>query len=76
MSKLCRIARQASVYSWEDDVQREAAIQQLQAFCSASIHNLGLESFQPMLLKGAVSNWPAAEKWSLDWLVEHFGDQR
>jgi hypothetical protein len=56
--------------------QQEQATAELQAFCSASIKGLGLEPFKPLLLKGAVASWPAVDKWSLDWLVEHYGEQR
>lgn len=72
----CRVAGPVRVHKWDDEAQREAAVQDLQAFCSASIHSLGLESFQPMLLKGAVSDWAAADRWSLDWLVDNFGGER
>jgi hypothetical protein len=56
--------------------QQEQATAELQAFCSASIKGLGLEPFRPLLLKGAVASWPAVDKWSLDWLVEQYGEQR
>ena len=67
---------QVRICQWEDSAQQDEAVTELQAFCSASIHNLGLESFKPLLLKGAVADWPAVGKWTLDWLVEQYGDQR
>ena len=75
--KVChRVRGQVHEFDWNEEGHRDAAITELQAFCSASIQNLGLQSFEPMLLKGAVADWPAVEKWSLDWLVENFGQQR
>ena len=71
-----RVSDHVEIRDWEDTTQREAAVAELQAFCSASIKQLGLEAFKPCLLKGAVANWPAVDKWSLDWLVQQYGSQR
>lgn len=64
------------VHDWQDTIQREAAVTELQAFCTASISRLKLDAFKPVLLKGAVADWPAVDKWSLDWLVQQYGEQR
>ncbi|KAK9864818.1 hypothetical protein WJX84_007473 [Apatococcus fuscideae] len=29
----------------------------------------------PILMQGAAAHWPARDKWSLDWLVEHHGQR-
>lgn len=71
-----RVSDQVRVCNWQDLRQQEEAVAELQAFCSASIKGLGLQSFSPLLLKGAVASWPAVDKWSLDWLVEQYGEQR
>lgn len=71
-----RVTDHVRTCTWQDLAQQEQANAELQAFCSASIRGLGLESFKPLLLKGAVASWPAVDKWSLDWLVEHYGEQR
>lgn len=68
-----RVTDHVRTCTWQDLAQQEQANAELQAFCSASIRGLGLESFKPLLLKGAVASWPAVDKWSLDWLVEHYG---
>jgi hypothetical protein len=34
------------------------------------------ESCGPILLKGVVQHWPALQRWSLQWLAEHFSEQR
>lgn len=34
------------------------------------------ESCGPILLKGVVQHWPALQRWSLQWLAEHFPEQR
>lgn len=67
---------QVKVHDWQDIPQREAAVSELQAFCMASINRLKLDTFQPLKLKGAVAEWPAVDKWSLDWLVQQYGEQR
>ena len=67
---------QVKAHQWQDVAQREAAVTELQAFCTASINRLRLEAFKPILLKGAVADWPAVNKWSLDWLAQHYGEQR
>lgn len=71
-----RVTDHVRTCTWQDLVQREQATAELQAFCAASIKGLSLESFKPLLLKGAVASWPAVDKWSLDWLVEHYAEQR
>ena len=71
-----RISDQVRICNWQDPVQQAAAASELQAFCAASIQNLGLQSFKPLLLKGAVSGWRAVDLWSLDYLVEQYGEQR
>lgn len=72
----CRVTDQVRFCNWQDPGQQEQAVAELQDFCSASIKSLSLESFTPLLLKGAVAEWPAVDKWSLDWLVEQYGEQR
>lgn len=72
----CRVSGQVKVLDWQDILQREAAVNELQAFCMASINRLKLKAFQPLKLKGAVAEWPAVDKWSLDWLVQQYGEQR
>ena len=67
---------QVKVHDWQDTTQREAAVTELQAFCLASVSRLKLEAFKPLKLKGAVDEWPAVDKWSLDWLVQQYGEQR
>ena len=67
---------QVKVHDWQDMTQRETAVTELQAFCMASISRLKLEAFTPLKLKGAVADWPAVEKWSLEWLVQQYGEQR
>lgn len=71
-----RVTGRVKVHEWQDIAQREAALTELQAFCTASINRLRLEAFKPILLKGAVADWPAVDKWSLDWLVQQYGEQR
>lgn len=72
----CRVSGQVKVHDWQDIPQREAAVNELQGFCMASINRLKLDTFQPLKLKGAVAEWPAVDKWSLDWLVQQYGEQR
>ena len=67
---------QVEVHDWQELAQREAAVTELQAFCMASLNRLKLEAFKPLKLKGAVADWPAVDKWSLDWLVQQYGEQR
>lgn len=71
-----KISDQVRICNWQDPQQQGAAASELQAFCAASIQNLGLQSFTPLLLRGAVSGWRAVDKWSLDYLVDQYGEQR
>lgn len=73
---MCRVSGQVKVLDWQDMSQRETAVTELQAFCMASINRLKLEAFKPLNLKRAVAEWPAVNKWSLDWLVQQYGEQR
>ena len=57
---------------WDDKAQQQDAQRLLRQYAAETTGN----DCGPVLIKKAIRQWPALQKWTLDWLAAMHGHQR
>ena len=69
---ICRIEGPVETLSWDAVEKQKLGTPCLHQYLIPN----NTDQSSPLLIKGVVQHWPALQRWSLEWLAEHFPEQR